>query len=278
MSKTGEGTEYEKFVQGIYTTLMNAEGVQNVAVEHNKVVGGKSGCDHQIDVYWEFKVAGQTYRTAIECKHFQENVPIGRVRDFYGVLADVPGLQGIFISLNGFQSGARQYAAHYGIRLQEIRPPNEEDWAGRVKDIFLNIVVIMPDIKQITPNVTAAFRATILPGQQIVAQFAGTNQESLIVDANGAHVASHEEIRGSLPHKSKSEQGCAITIPYPGCFFRSQPTILPIDSITLQYDVGVETIQVDIRGAEIAKAIMKDVATGDIAFFTKDGRVQQVRK
>ena len=44
--------EYEKFVQDIYQTLHRAEGFDRIKVNHNVKILGKSGCKHQIDIYW----------------------------------------------------------------------------------------------------------------------------------------------------------------------------------------------------------------------------------
>ncbi len=98
LSNVAKGTEYELFVRGVYEAVLKAEGVESIKEKHDIKLVGKSGCEHQIDVYWEFKIAGQTYRTAIECKAFNSDVAIGRIRDFYGVLADVPNLNGIFVT------------------------------------------------------------------------------------------------------------------------------------------------------------------------------------
>lgn len=55
-------------------------------VQHNVKLKDKSGCEHQIDVYWEYEIAGNKHRVAIECKNYNSLVPIGKVRDFKGVL------------------------------------------------------------------------------------------------------------------------------------------------------------------------------------------------
>lgn len=68
---------------------------------------GNSGTRHQIDVYWEYEKDGQLHKVAIECKNYSKNVPIGKVRDFYGVIDDIDDLQGIMITRNGFQDGAK---------------------------------------------------------------------------------------------------------------------------------------------------------------------------
>jgi len=279
MSNTSKGTAYEKFVQGLYQTLHDAEGFEEVKVEHNIELTGKSGCAHQIDVYWEFKIAGQTYRTAIECKAFDSSVPIGRIRDFHGVLIDVPGLQGIFVSLFGYQSGAKRYADHYGITLKEARTPTEDDWDGRVENIHIRFFVITPEITAIRPDVTSAYRATLKPDEQVEAPFGGTTHEAFIVDGQDNYVASVEDIRQSLPASTTPAVGLEHTVPFPGGFLKSSNGLrIPLDSVTVRYDVNVEVEHADILGAHVAKAIMKDVKTGDITFFDRNGGVRPVSR
>jgi hypothetical protein len=67
---THASLEYEKLVKDLHEALLHADGVQTIDVRHNVKIKGKSGATHQIDVYWEFKLAGVTYKTCIECKHY----------------------------------------------------------------------------------------------------------------------------------------------------------------------------------------------------------------
>ena len=60
--------EYEKFAQEVYQELVNADVVKSTEVRHNIKVLGKSGQEHQIDVYWEYEIAGVLHKVAIECK------------------------------------------------------------------------------------------------------------------------------------------------------------------------------------------------------------------
>ena len=85
-------TEYEKFAREIYQKLMNAEGINTINVKHNVKLTGKSGQQHQIDVYWEYQIGGVKHKVIIECKNYNATVPIGKVRDFYGLLADLTNL------------------------------------------------------------------------------------------------------------------------------------------------------------------------------------------
>lgn len=131
-------TEYELLTKSIYEGLIHAEGVDNISVIHNKKLVGHSGAKHQVDVYWEHKVAGKTYKTLIECKHYRKNVCIGRIRDFYGVLQDV-GATGIFVTKVGFQNGATKFALYYGIDTKLVRKVEEDDLKGRIRSVQINI-------------------------------------------------------------------------------------------------------------------------------------------
>lgn len=83
---TNENTEYEKLAQEIYQAISDADGVKNINIQHNIKLPGKSGCNHQIDVYWEFEMMGIKHCVAIECKNYSSEVSVGKVRDFFGVL------------------------------------------------------------------------------------------------------------------------------------------------------------------------------------------------
>jgi hypothetical protein len=132
-------TEYELLTKTIYEGLLQADGVENIEVKHNQKIIGKSGAKHQIDVYWEHRIAGKTYRTLIECKHYRKKISIGRIRDFYGVLSDI-GANGIFVTKVDYQSGAKKFANHYGIDLKLIRETSEADLEGRIRQIKVNVI------------------------------------------------------------------------------------------------------------------------------------------
>ena len=69
-------TEYEKFAQEVYKYqhLFEADGITLVGVKHNVILVGKSGCKHQLDVYWEYKIKGIIKKVAIECKNYNKTV------------------------------------------------------------------------------------------------------------------------------------------------------------------------------------------------------------
>lgn len=118
-----QNTEYERFTQEIYQQLVNLDVVRTTKVQHDVKLEGRSGQKHQIDVYWEYVIAGNKHRVAIECKNYNTLVPIGKVRDFKGVLDDLNGVNGIMVTKVGYQEGAKKYAQEYGISLKGLRTP-----------------------------------------------------------------------------------------------------------------------------------------------------------
>lgn len=118
--------EYEKFTQEIYQELMSAHGI-TTNVEHNVKLTGKSGQKHQIDVYWEYEIAGVQHKIAIECKNYNRKLSVDKVNAFRGLLADLTDVNGIMITQKGYQTGAKKVADSCGIYLKELRTPCEED-------------------------------------------------------------------------------------------------------------------------------------------------------
>ena len=125
MRNMNANIEYEKFTQEIYQELVNADVVKSTKVKHNIKILGKSGQKHQIDVYWEYEIAGVLHKVAVECKNYNKPIPISKVRDFYGVLSDLDNVSGIMVTKIGYQEGAKKMGSHYGICLKELRTPNQ---------------------------------------------------------------------------------------------------------------------------------------------------------
>lgn len=141
---TNSATEYELFTQSVIKILASNNVPQTTKVEHNVTLQGKSGCKHQIDVYWEYEKDGQQHRVAIECKNYNKNVPKEKVCAFQGVLLDLDSVKGIMVSKKGFQRGAKLYAKKYGISLQELREPEKGETIIGEINIYSHIQIKRP--------------------------------------------------------------------------------------------------------------------------------------
>ncbi|ALG52144.1 hypothetical protein FORC6_1818 [Vibrio parahaemolyticus] len=139
MERVQTSEDYEKLAQRMYEDILALEGVDNIDVKHNVKIKGKSGVEHQIDVYWEYKYAGISHKVLIECKYYSHNVSLLHVRNLHGLLTDIPNSSGILVTTKGFQSGAEQYAQFYDISLKRIRAPENSDWDGCIQIINVDM-------------------------------------------------------------------------------------------------------------------------------------------
>lgn len=273
-----ENTEYEKLAQDIYQAISNAEGVKNINVQHNIKLPGKSGCNHQIDVYWEFEMMGIKHCVAIECKNYSSEVSVGKVRDFFGVLHDVGNTKGIFVTKVGYQSGAEKFANYYGIVLKELRFPTATDWEGRVKNIVLTIHALFINIKERNFDIDVEWllaNSNFKEGDQI--SFGGMPDELKIVDSSGKVVTTLHELENSLPRDNAEINKEAHPQFSDGFLVGPAGERFKLKGIRYLYDVVSETQTSITEGDAIAKAILKDVSSGAIKFFDNNGNVRDIR-
>lgn len=137
------GRAYEALTEQVFLRLLAQSNVC-VKVERDVVLAGKS-TSHQIDVTFEFVMGTTSYRTIVQCKDWASAVKQEQVLAFHDVLGDIPGQpRGIMVSRSGFQEGARNVAAHHGIQLYELRAPRDEDWAGLIRTIEIQLALLTP--------------------------------------------------------------------------------------------------------------------------------------
>ncbi len=66
--------------------IRKQDSVQTLVIEPNKILHGKGGASHQIDVYWEFMAGAKAYQCAIEAKHWDKPVSRRELSRFSAVL------------------------------------------------------------------------------------------------------------------------------------------------------------------------------------------------
>lgn len=132
------GTALEKDVQRVYSHLLNMRD-EGVVVANRVFMTGKSGVQHEIDVYYEFMKAGIRHRVAIECKDWATPVSKGQIQEFESKLRDIGNITGVMVSRNGYQSGAEAFARHWDILPLLVRelPAFNILLAERIKTVAL---------------------------------------------------------------------------------------------------------------------------------------------
>lgn len=113
----GKGSELETFVEHVYSTLLANEHLRKTSIKKNHIVVGRSKVGHEIDVYYEVCIAGVCHKVAIECKQHNRAITKGMIQEFKAKLDDCNNLTGVMVTSVGYQSGARELAEHYGIRI-----------------------------------------------------------------------------------------------------------------------------------------------------------------
>ena len=141
-----KGREYEEFVEYVYQALLHAEAkdpsAERVELERNKIITSRDGTKAEIDVYWEFTLAGITHRVAIECKNYSRTVDISKVRDFAHKIAGLGGIKGLMVSQRGFSQEAIDCATGAGIDLIVMREQRDEDWEDRLTTITVRLIAL----------------------------------------------------------------------------------------------------------------------------------------
>lgn len=250
-----DNIEYEKFVQEIYQGLLIEEGITN-SVQHNIKLQGKFS-KHQVDVYWEYRVAGINQRVAIECKNYNKELSIGKVRDFYSVLNDIGHTKGVMVTKIGYQRGAKEFAERCGIDLVVVRKPQADDWNGRLKTIVTNVEAITQVAKKWFVLLDYDWCKQSIPNEEInliEAITSGLNYEIWIYDNNGNQLKNFLQLQDELPFDENSLIDNAHIYEFEDAYIASQNHgNIKIKSIHITYDTSVSKAQWTFDSQEITK-------------------------
>lgn len=261
--------EYEKFTQEIYQELVNNDVLKPTRVLHNVKIKGKSGQEHQIDVYWEYEIAGSKHKVAIECKNYDKTVAIGKVRDFYGVLSDLNNVAGIMVTKVGYQAGAKKYALKYGIELKELRAPFlSETIFGPMKfniNISTRHCLFLVDEKysQINHFNLVEYRRKL---NEITQDRIYTTHiplilaSDIITDSTGTQIASLDGIKSNTPMDSDSD----IIHRFEDAYVQTKWGWIKINEIKFEYEYRNHSRIISIYAKDFVKAILKDALSGEV--------------
>lgn len=146
------GRDYEQFVALLHQALLKAENItdqKNIEIQLNKKIIDSCGIEREFDLYWEYELAGITYKTVIECKDYNSKIPLEKIDALIGKTRDLPDIRAVFATKKGYQSGAKQKADHNKIDLLIVREQNDSDWQDidgtpYIKELVINITALMP--------------------------------------------------------------------------------------------------------------------------------------
>ncbi|WP_315384449.1 restriction endonuclease [Microvirgula aerodenitrificans] len=274
-----EAIEYELLTQAIYRDILAREGVSTANVQHNVSIVGRSGVEHQVDVYWEFKQAGITHRVLIECKNYASNLTLEKARNFFAVVHDIGNCIGIMVTKTGYQSGAATFCKHYGLALKLLRKPTEEDWEGRIKEIHINMIPRVPVSSETHPIICNLYLRPDSEEQDVRLKNANRQNPELVranpsmrfLGKDGLPIT--EELRWWIPRQlnvleredgGPYKQLVKLTDHYISENLGNGIELIQVIGVVIDY--YVETLpshQVVIDATETVSAILKDFVSGE---------------
>lgn len=274
-----EAIEYELLTQAVYKAILSKEGVSTIDVKHNVSLTGRSGVNHQVDVYWEFKQAGVTHKVLIECKNYASNLSLEKSRNFFAVLHDVGNCNGIMVTKTGYQSGVANFCKYYGIALKLLRQPTEQDWEGRVKEIRLNIIPRVPVSNEEHPIACNMFlrpnseeqEARLKTATLINPQLDQISPSLQFLDKKGEPIT--DEMRWWIPQQLKVleqadggpyKQSVELQNHFIKADLGNGLELVQVIGVVIEYYVEtLESEEIIINAAATVEAILRDFESGD---------------
>lgn len=138
--------DYEETVKNIYQALGATNQVEIECYGNSCKSIGKSGVPHQIDVITKHTNGVHTYRTAIECKYWNNKIDKDIIMKAFAIREDCDFDTSILVSKKGFTPDAIKYAKYKSIGLVELREPLKPDLENRIQSISINSCPVIPKI------------------------------------------------------------------------------------------------------------------------------------
>jgi hypothetical protein len=256
-------TDYERFVQQVYQSLVSQDAIRNVEVKHNVVLTGKSGATHQIDVFWEFEIAGQRYRTCVECKHYSKAVEKTHVASFATVLADIGNANGVLVTTESYQKGAKLLAQHANIRLIVLNP--------LLREIQVDMVLQIPDQTnfqfEFEPTGT---KAVLLAAGLQTFHYSVRGQDAVLKHNESGALLDVAEAIGPLP-----EAG-SIRVDLSAFSLQTEVGFFPLLAVTFDLQYSEMHEQMSIKAEHAVNAILEDVLANTKSYVHDDGTTKPV--
>lgn len=259
-------TEYEKLVANIYRGILQYEGYKNLRVDHDVTLIGKSGASHQIDVFWEFQIAGTTYRTCIECKNYKSAVKKMHVAAFAEIIRDIGNANGIMATTESFQKGAKLLAQENNVRLVLVN--------YLIKEIHITSHPIATNYSNVKLNfndqsIKEALNKAGLEKFELGYNFSGNHY---LTDSNGLPKLTFNNILNGH-HKKEGENIVENTELY---LKIEELGYIKVDSIEFYVNyTKMEPMKSIIESPNSAKAVMEDIVTENIHYIHNDGSVNK---
>lgn len=188
MSSYEKGLELEELI----TKLFKAKGYD---AKHNIKLVGRSGVEHQIDVYAEYKAPLHTSKIIIECKSYDKPIEKDIVMKLIHEVQDLGADRGILVTTSYFTPDAASTAEGYNIDLWDGAKLRELLKEIKIEEIHVpaNIFYIKPMIsideamKTVDKNIKGIFgrKGTVESSSVIFHPYYELNIDARVYEAKG---------------------------------------------------------------------------------------------
>lgn len=268
--------EYEEITKHIYETLGQTSGVEIKCFGNNYKVVRKSTVEHKIDVLTEHSDGLHTYLTAVECKYWNNNINKYIIMKFTEIVEDADLNKGVIVSKLGFTPDAISFAKYKNIGLIELRELTEADWKGRVKDITVNINMILPEITSLELIVAEDMQTGLDRGKTRV-EFLEIEKSTGEREAIEKYI---EEFNNELSKKKENEEFTKVYKLEKKSKFIYTPTNeeIAIRGFKLSGVLRIIKSKLEIKGEDQIWMIMKSIFEDKTYTISKNKEINERRK
>lgn len=270
MSSKSKGTKYELFVEKICKSINSYSCFKLIELKQNKKIIGKSGVEHQIDVYWEFEFNNCRYKFLIECKDYNNKISKDKVATLHSISLDISDSTPIITSTKGFQSGAKAYAKAVDVTPFICREVEEPDLEGRVCSFEIHLIIlgkpkvnikIKKDDEWVQKHNYKNFNLTHLRFGTIIDY--ETNQRIIV----------EEFIKKELEKKQEDRKE---KYNYSNAFFeyKDDDVYFKFTSLLIEIEYDKQEEIININGDDYIGAFLVDVLSKQNAIVYKDGQIK----
>jgi hypothetical protein len=168
-------------------TAVHRAADQGAEVAWNESIAGR-----QFDVTIRFRRGLYQYLTVVECKEYQNPVPVEKVEAFVTKAADAQAHHAVMASTSGFQAGARKVASKHNMSLIHVTDSSEIDlslfgahWTGIADALHIDSIELeyADKKKKRLPDEANAMTYYV---QHIVIQYG--SEQATLADLIGPHL------------------------------------------------------------------------------------------
>ncbi|WP_417526940.1 restriction endonuclease [Marinomonas shanghaiensis] len=214
-------TMYELFVQEFHEQLLHQEGFKDIDVRHDVKIKGKSGNYNQIDVFWELSTVGVIQKFCVECKKWKHTVKKSDIGSFISTINDIGGACGIYVTTEGYQTGAIKLAKENNIVLIEAKPI--------IKKHPARLDLIVP--KFFTLNITFKEKHDSSRFERLENYISNLSVLPELCDAMGIQVMNEEELKTFLERENSGFYSFDIS----GYYIRVGNELFQCDTVSYHY-------------------------------------------